>query len=342
MKKAFTLHHPIIIFGFPFLLLSLLVLVSLNPLLIIDTPSSSFYNGLILDFIITVPFVYCLLIRKKEIPKITIISCSIIGLLIAKQVIPINHQYLLQLIIQYGLPLLELIVVAYVGYKMFMIRNRTKALAGQQDDLFSRLRTACTEVLPGIAGTLLATEIAVIYYSLFCWKKKRLFADHYSYYKKSGIYMIISTFLFLIIIETGVMHLLLHKYTPILAMVLSALSIYTLLQVIALMRSFTKLPIEIDLENRKLKLRYGFFSDCLIDIDNIEHIVATSRAIENIDGGIKLSPLDMLDTHNLIVHLKNESILNGLYGRKKPFTAIAIYIDEKEKFLNSINALIKL
>jgi hypothetical protein len=342
MNKVITLQHPAITFGIPFLLLTALVTCSLNPFLVTDTPNANFYNGLILDFILTVPFVYFLLIYKKQIPKITILSCSIIGLVIAKQCIPSDQQSLLDLIMKYVLPVLELAVVFYVGYKMYLVRKETKKLKLREVDFFSSLREACKEVFPGIVGVLLATEIAVIYYSLFCWKKKPLHLHDYSYYKKSGIYMVISMLLFLVVVETVVMHALLHDSKPGLALFLSFLSAYSILQIVALMRSFTKLPIKLDPRNRKLELCYGFFSDCIIDIDEIENITATGRVIDNIEGAVKLSPLDMIDTHNLIIHLKSQHILNGFYGRKKPFRAIAIFIDERENFLSDINSMISI
>lgn len=48
------------------------------------------------------------------------------------------------------------------------------------------------------------------------------------------------------------------------------------------------------------------------------------------------SPLGFLDTHNIILRLKREHTLEGIYGIQKQYKALAIYIDKKDDFVEVI------
>ena len=50
----------------------------------------------------------------------------------------------------------------------------------------------------------------------------------------------------------------------------------------------------------------------------------------------------MLDTNNVTLELKNENILYKLYGIEKKYESISLYIDEKEKFIDAIEKIIKI
>jgi len=54
---------------------------------------------------------------------------------------------------------------------------------------------------------------------------------------------------------------------------------------------------------------------------------------------VLLSPLDLLDSHNMIIDLKKEHTLHRIYGLTKRYSSIAIFVDKKEEFLDEINNL---
>ena len=75
----------------------------------------------------------------------------------------------------------------------------------------------------------------------------------------------------------------------------------------------------------------------LKEIDSIE---ISSKDVELNKETRKLSFLGELESHNVIIRLKNENTLIGLYGIKKKFKVLALYIDDKNEFKNQIdNAL---
>lgn len=86
MKQLFISRDYFFVLGIPLLLISTLFLV-INSSFFIEYPKE-LSIGITLDLLITIPFVYFLIIRKKEIPKITVITLFVIGIVIASIMIP--------------------------------------------------------------------------------------------------------------------------------------------------------------------------------------------------------------------------------------------------------------
>ena len=99
-----------------------------------------------------------------------------------------------------------------------------------------------------------------------------------------------------------------------------------------------KRPISI--ENNKLYLRYGIMTETTIKISDIDFIEQSSKDIELNDETRKLSFLGELENHNIVIHLKTENTLIGLYGIKKKFKKLALHVDDKVGFINQVNKVL--
>ena len=284
--------------------------------------------------------VYFLLIRKKEIPKITVASVFVICVLVASAVLPMEHQHLLTQIKTIAIPLVEIGIIAFVSIKARRIIKSLKKNKNQHVDFFDALLIVCSTALPNRIGKVLATEIAVVYYTFSFSNKKTITDNEFTYFKKSGIKTTVWVFIFLIFVETGVTHLLVERWNATVAWVLTFLSLYACLQVFALLRSMDRRLIFINKEEEVLNLKYGFFNQTVIPFDQIENVEINRRSLPADNSVVQFSPLGLLDTHNLIIRLKNEHVLNRIYGIEKKYEAVAIYVDEKEKFVGEIKALI--
>ena len=204
---------------------------------------------------------------------------------------------------------------------------------------FSILKSTCYEILPKGVVIPFVTEIAVIYYGFINWKKRRLQPNEFSYHKDSGTVGILIAILFLIAIETVALHLLLAKWNITAAWILTGLSIYTGIQILGFLKSMYKRPIII--EGNKLYLRYGIMNQTTINIEDIESVELTMKDIELTKTTRKLSFLGNLEGHNMVIKLKKENVLTGLYGIKRPYNTIALHVDKKIGFKNQIETLLK-
>lgn len=337
MNTTTRINSNLLIFGVPLLLLLSVILIT--KLKIFEANTSALSIGITLDLVFTIPIVYFVLIQKKKIPRTTTIPLFILGILIASYIIPKEHQSLLHWIKTWIFPLVELGVGIFVFYKVRKTVKQYKINAQQGLDFFSALKESCQEVLPGKAATLLAMELAVFYYGFIYWKKKTLKKNEFTYHKKSGSISLLTALILIIGIETYVLHILLLKWSVIAAWVISILSIYSGIQIFGFLKSMLKRPIAI--ETNKLYLRYGILSETIIDITAITSIEITTKDIKFDTNTRKLSPLGTLESHNMVITLKKESTLTGLYGIKKPYTTIAFFVDDKEGFKTELESTIK-
>ena len=283
-----------------------------------------------IDLLVVIPLIYFLLIRKSNIPKTTIIPFVIIGLIVGLNFLPKeNHSYL-NLFKNWILPIIEMFILGFVVYKIRMTRKKYKSIQNSSTDLFTNIKEACIDLLPTKVIIPFATEIAVIFYTFLKWKKRKLNPNEYSIHKNSSTPAIMFVLIFAIAIETFAIHLLLLKWSETAAWILTGISIYTAIQVFGLAKSITQRPIVIN--DNELILRFGLIKETKIKISNISKIELTTKSIEDDKSILTLSPLGSADYHNMIIYLKEEIYLIGLYGFKKPFTKIAFNVDEKDIF----------
>jgi hypothetical protein len=291
------------------------------------------------DLLLTVPLVYFLLIRKSEIPKTTAIPVMIIGLVLGSYFLPQESKAYLEIFKTWALPVIEISILTFIILKVRSAIKKYKALKGSTADFFSTLKSTCYEILPRSLVIPVVTEIAVFYYGFIYWKKRNLNKNEFSYHKESGTIALLASIIFIVAIETFVLHILLSKWSNIAAWILTFLSIYSGVQLFGFLKSMYKRPISI--ENGKLLICYGIMNETSIDLRNIASIEFSSKDIELNTETRKLSFLGELESHNVVIRLKEENTLNGLYGIKRKYKNLALHLDKKIEFKNQIDSALK-
>ncbi len=291
--------------------------------------------GITFDLLLTVPFVYFLLIRKTKIPKTTVVPFLIVGIIICSFILPAENQYYLNLFKTWVLPIVELSILSFVIFNVRKGIIRYKQNKTESFDFFTTLKNTCYEILPKGLVIPVVTEIAVFYYGLINWRKRKLRENEFTYHKDSGTVTLLIAIIFIVGIETVTIHILLAKWNTRVAWIMTCLSIYSGIQIFGFVKSMLKRPISI--ENNKLYLRYGIMNETTIDLENIDSIEITSKDIELNKETRKLSFLGELESHNMVIRLKEENTLIGLYGIKRKYKNLAFHIDNKIEFTNRIN-----
>lgn len=292
-----------------------------------------------IDLMLVVPLVYFLLIRKTAIPNATVLPVIIIGLLLGSFFLPSEHQHYLKLFRNWVLPVIELIVLSLVFFKVRKAVLTFKQLSGYSPDFFTTLRNTCKQMLPKALVTPMVMEISVFYYGLVNWKKPALPENAYTYHKKSGTIALMLAILFILLVETVVVHLLLVRWSDTGAMVFSGLSLYSGLQLFGFMKSLSKRPII--LHHERVQLRYGIMAETAISLNEIEQIEKCSKDLEEGSDTLKLSPLGNLEMHNVVIHCKNPQTRLGLYGMKKKYTTLALHVDDRDGFVSKVQGAIQ-
>lgn len=336
MNNTTTLQRNLIIFGIPLMIVCLMVLIANSS--IFQNNANAIAIGITFDLVLTVPLVYFLLIRKTNIPVTTVVPFLILGIVVCSIILPPENQYYLNLFKTWALPVIELSIVSYIVYNIRKAVKQFKLNKDQSFDFFTTLKTTCSEILPKGLVMPFVTEIAVFYYGFIYWKKRTLRENEFSYHKESGTITLLIAIIFIVGIETVTVHVLLSKWSIIAAWIFTFLSIYSGIQIFGFLKSMLKRPISV--EGNKVNLRYGIMSETTINIEDIVSVEITSKDFEKSKENRKLSILGELESHNMVIRLKNENTLTGLYGVKRTYKNLAIYVDDKQEFKNRIGGLV--
>lgn len=289
--------------------------------------------GITLDLLLTMPFVHFLIIRKKKIPKLTIASVFVLGLVTVSFILPENHQFVLSIAKTYLLPILELSIFSFLVYKGNQTYKNFKSDENSTLDFYDAIKTATSAIFSDKIAHFLATEIAVVYYAFFSWKKKVLKENEFTNYKENGIKTLLYAFILIIFIETFAIHNFIEKWSFVTAWFLSFLSMYTALQIFALIKSLPKRPIYVDEIHQKVILRFGFLGFAEIPFSEINSVEINDKDLPEDKSILSFSPLGTLGGHNIILHFKKEIQFEGFYGVKKKANKMAVFVDEKRKFI---------
>lgn len=333
MNRIINFRSPLIIFGILAITFGFIIMIARSPVFRLNPDNLAI--GITADLLLTVPLLYFFLIRKTGIPKTTVIPVLILGLIIGTNILPSENQQYLDLFKKWAIPVIELSVLSFVIYKVSGVVRQYKLPRTQSFDFFTTLKEVCYKMLPGKVVMPVVTEIAVFYYGFLHWKKIQLKENEFSYHKASGTVALLGVTIFMIGIETAVFHLLLTKWSNTVAWMLTFLSLYSAIQIFGFLRSMYKRPISV--ENGRLYLRYGIMNEAVVSLKEIDSVEISSKDIEKNNECRKLSVLGAMESHNVIIRLNKESTLVGLYGIKRPFKVLALYVDDKYKFEDKIN-----
>jgi len=336
MLTTSIFNRNLLRFAIPVLLLSILIVFVKSSYFQVD--SNVLTLGITLDLLLTIPFIYFLLIRKTNIPKTTIVPMMILGLLIGMYILPESNQHYLKVFKTWFLPIIEISIAMFVIYKVrkTILFHRTQKATSL--DFFTTLKKTCVEILPKPVVVPFATEIAVFYYGFVYWKKRKLADNEFSYHKESGSVALFFVLIMLIGIEIMPIHHLLAKWNTIAAWVLTLLSVYSGFQVFGYAKSLMKRPIEVTKD--KLLLRYGIMHEAEIPLSEIREIQLSKKSFTKEDAIVRFALLGELESHNIIIETHTEQTFHGLFGIKKPFTKLALHVDKDAYFKKYITDLI--
>lgn len=279
------------------------------------------------DLVVTVPLLYWLLIYPTQIPKTTVIPVLFIGVLIGTFTLPQEQQYYLTLVKTWVLPVLELLVLGTILYKVHQARKWYQA--NPQRDFYMRLLRVTQNLFPAKISFFMAAELSIPYY---CWailQKHPLAAHEFSYHKKSGSIALLWVLMLILMVETIALHFLLLLWSPIAAWIATLLSLYTCLQIGSLMGSMKKRPIVVQGQN--LWLKYGTLGNAQVSLDKIKNVCDYSLNLDMKDA-IRWSPLGEMERPNVCLEFKEPIEITMIFGQQKQCKQLVLFVDKKEAF----------
>jgi hypothetical protein len=294
--------------------------------------------GITVDLVFSIPLIHFFLSRRNSNLKYSTALFFTAGLLVANFIIPKNNQFLLHEVKVWVVPVIELCSIVFFVIQTKKIRSKHALLRKNNDDFYTVFKQVLKELLPTRLAAIITAEISAFYYGFFNWRKVDYTDKTFSYHKKTGTVSLIGVFIFMIMVETFVFHLLLQRWSEKIACSVSGLSFYAALQAFGIAKSILKRPIQIN--DDQLIIPYGILAETVIDLKDIVSVEAYNKQSITGENLKALSPFKKLEEPDIILNLTQLYHIEGIYGSKKAFDQLLINVDEKEVFIKQVKVLL--
>ncbi len=279
------------------------------------------------DLLVVLPgLFYLCLVRPYKLPATTLVAAFGGGLALSHWLLPAA-----------GLPLLAWAgrlaavgEVATFGYALVRVRRvrRGYQLARLQSaDFIDNLLAAGQPVL-GILTEAIMTEVAVLRYAVLGpWAPLEAGpADiPFSSHRQSGFAALLATLAGLSVVEMAAAHLVVAHWWPRAAWLLTGLSAYSLLWLLAHGQAVRRRPVLCTATG--LVVRVGFMWRIIIPIDNIL-LISKIADVPAASPGLLNAARLLLTPPNLLLTLATPQRVRGPYGLHRTVRRLAIYVDE--------------
>jgi len=282
--------------------------------------------GLLVDLLVVVPFAfYWLAVRQAGWPVRTLIPLFLLSLTGAAWVLPDQREMLKRLSEILSIPA-EIGLVTWIAVRTARSLKSTRGEGA--GDMLERLRQVAREILPvGAVSEAIAFEMAVFYFSLFSWRRRPHVAPAarvFTYHRTSGYGALGFAFLIMTLAEAIPLHLLVSRWSPRAAWLLTSLAAYGLVWFLADYRATRLRPILLDEET--LCIRAGLRWTVRIPR---AHIAAIHKRGPKSEPFIRAAlPL----TTPLWIELTEPVTAQGPYGKKKQARWISVVVDDVKAF----------
>lgn len=279
------------------------------------------------DVVLGLPLLYYWLVgRTGRWSKTATVAVFGAALVLAKWLLPAANQTYVNGIAQV-LPLLEAGVLIYLAYHANRLLKTYRSYRQANSDFVSNLQRSLNNVTGSpVLSQLLATEAAVVRYGLFGWAGRIDVADGQraiTSHRHTGQVAVLLIIILVAIVESAAVHLLVARWSAGGAWLLTAISLYGILFIVAETVTTVKRPSFV--HGQTLHLRFGMRWRTVIALNNMERIERINeKPIQAPD--LLVGPL--LVPPNLLLTLREPVIFDGIYGLKKTVTRIAVLVDE--------------
>ncbi len=325
----------LISYGLPLLVILSAIVIALSPLL---GQYPEIAVGITYDLTLIAPLLFLFLSRNSTISKLKAIPFFIAGIIIASYLLPETGQLHLEYIKTYVLPLVELTIFSILIHKMYRGFKVYKSHAGQTTDFYINSKKTSMELFgKSRFAAFLSSEMTMIYYALFSWKKKRLVEYEFTNYKENASIALAGALLLVVFIETFAFHMLLMKWSQVAAWIFTGTSIYTAFLIFAHIKALIQRPSE--LTDEKLILKNGLIADITIHLDVIDKIESCSTGMKSKEtkiGNLGLSKESI--THNISIYFKTKQTIEKMYGFTEDCNVLLLHVDNKNDFLEKVKA----
>ncbi len=323
-----SISRKILNYGFPILMLIFSIGLALSNY---AKQHTELYSAITYDLILTTPLLFFFL-SKRKVSKLAIGLFISAGIIAAYFVIPDSEKLHFNLIRFLLLPLIELSILGSIIYFTYKTINEFRTNSNENTDYLISFQESGTKAFNNqLFGKLFGAELAMIHYAFFNWKSTPIANNEFSYHNENGTVSLIAGFMMVLVFETIGAHFLVAKWNPLIAWILTVISIYTFVMLFAHIKAIKKRPHRLNTDSIDLKL--GLFGTTKIPFDQLEKIEFTNKISDELKGkSCQFTPLGSMESFNTVLHLKNKVDCEFMYGFKRKYKTILINLDNKVSF----------
>jgi len=295
------------------------------------------YAGITYDLILTAPLLLFFL-SGRTLPKSVIGLFVTLGLVTAYVVIPTSEQFHLNLLRFLIVPVFELTVVGSVIYYAHKTIVQLKQVPHFTHlDYYTLFQQTAIKLLGNQrTGKVFGSEFALFYY-LFRWNRTTPTANEFSYHKTSGSVALVWALVLMTVAETVALHFLLINWSFITTWVLTATSMYGVFFLIAHANAMRYRPHVVTSDG--IELKNGLFGTAIIPFSAINKVELSSKDLVDETLNIRhFSLLGKLESHNVVLYLKEPMQMELLYGITKNADVFTLSLDDTVGFKEEIEA----
>ena len=233
-------------------------------------------SGVVIGSLLDLMIIFPLLVYEAfKLSKKQVIGLMVFGLVLARFIIPEELFEPFTILLYSGIGLEVLFLAAEFGLIFLAIRKypmiRSAMRLSGVGPIFSFLPAVEKKVASHILIRILSSEVLMVYYALFSWRRKPVVHDGAvtMHHKTSAVAMNIML-IHAVVIETIGIHWWLHSKFPILSFILLILNVYTVLLFIAEIQITRLQPLEV--KNGHLFVTQGLMQRTEFSLNQIEKI----------------------------------------------------------------------
>jgi hypothetical protein len=282
--------------------------------------------GVTFDLTISVPLLYWFfVVRGGHAKPITIAPLFIAGTFLAALLLPSAQEQFVHHLQLFAVPAAEVLLLGALVRRVARLKREGSSSADPYVRIFTAARAL---VRDGRVADVVASEFAMFYYALCCWRKEpdevngRAFTVH----ERSGWSTVLACIIVLVVAESIGMHLLLAMWSPVAAWLWTAMDVWAIVWLIGDYHALRLRRSWVDGE--ALHLNYGMrwsVSIPLEAITSIEEVRAESEWKRK-----DVLKVAMLEEPRWLIAFDQPFAARGMAGLRKEIRGIALLPDDDD------------
>ncbi|UZJ78260.1 hypothetical protein [Fictibacillus sp. KU28468] len=305
------------------------------------------------DFLIVIPLLsYVFIIRKryslKYVPLVVIAACWLAKMIVPAQKLPHTNGFPFLLFSIEGILIIyELYILFYTAITLMKAISAVRGGEPISAYFNNRMRqTLSLHMTMTRAMECILTEMTVLYYAFFSWKKKerRLRGQIFTYHKKTAAIAFRFMLIHALLIESIGFHYLLMQWSGLAAWAFLLLNVYTILFFLGDIQAIRSCPFV--LNEKELVLQPGLAKSLTIAVSNIQ-------SIERYTGHEPLTKVEEKRTFDAVllefskekpafeIKLIKPETVRMAFGFTKQVDTVHLSVDDGQIFFEVLRGLVE-